>query len=61
VLLRLTRGPDFTVAGWFWIVDVAASVALGAIVARRAPERYVSALYAGAPIAVAGALLLVGA
>jgi hypothetical protein len=60
VLVRLTRGPDFTVAGWFWFVDVAASIVLGAIVARRAPERYVRALYAAAPIAVAGALLLAG-
>lgn len=61
VLLRLTRGPDFSVASWFWVVDVAASIALGSIVALRAPERYMAAFYAGAPIAVAGVLLLAGA
>jgi CubicO group peptidase (beta-lactamase class C family) len=61
VLLRLTRGPGFSVAPWFWAVDVAASIALGSIVALRAPERYTAALYAGAPIAVAGVMVLTGA
>ena len=61
VLVRLARGPDFSVAPWFWVVDVAASIALGSIVALRAPERYTAALYAAAPIAVAGVLLLAGA
>ena len=61
ILLRLARGPGFSVAPWFWVVDVAASIALGAIVALRAPERFTSALYAVTPIAVAGVLVLAGA
>ena len=61
ILLRLARGPGFSVAPWFWVVDVAASITLGAIVALRAPERFTSALYAATPIAVAGVLVLAGA
>jgi len=61
ILLRLARGPGFSVAPWFWIVDVVASITLGAIVALRAPETYTAALYAATPIAVAGVLVLAGA
>jgi hypothetical protein len=61
VILRLTRGEDFAVAPWFWIVEMVGSVVLASGVAYRAPERVIPAAYALIPVAVAGVLILAGA
>jgi hypothetical protein len=61
VVLRLTRGPDFTVAPWFWLVEVVGSVVLGTLIAYRASERLIPAIYALTPVALTGVLIVAGA
>jgi hypothetical protein len=61
VVLRLTRGEDFAVAPWFWLVEIVGSVAIASVIAYRAPEGIMPAVYALIPVALAGVLILAGA
>jgi hypothetical protein len=60
VVVRLVRGDGFAVSGWFWLVEVVASVALAMILVPRVPEGLTRAFYLLTPVAVTLVLLLVG-
>jgi hypothetical protein len=60
VVVRLVRGDGFAVSGWFWIIEVVASVALAMVLVPRVPEGLTRALYLLTPVAVALVLLVAG-
>jgi hypothetical protein len=60
VIVRLARGDGFAVAGWFWVAEIVASVALAMLLVPRVRDGLVRPLYLLTPVVVTLALLIVG-
>jgi hypothetical protein len=61
VVVRLVRGDGFAVSPWFWVVEIVGSIAIASVIAYRAPEPIIPAVYALVPVGVAAVLVLAGA